>query len=63
MPLRLVEIQQRAHLPVKAGSHMRQPLGQILVYGRFADAEFFSGGADRRAVFDDVHGQVAGPVF
>jgi hypothetical protein len=31
------------------------------MYGRFAHAEFSGGGADGRPVFDDVHGQVAGP--
>ena len=61
MPFRLVEIQQRPHLPVKPRIYMRQPLGQILVNSGFAYAEFFGGGADGRAVLDNVHGQIAGP--
>jgi len=33
------------------------------LYGGLADAEFFGGGADGRLVFDDVHGQVTGPLL
>ena len=63
VPLRLVEIQQCAHLAVKPGVHTRQPLGEVLVYGGLADAEFFGGGADGRLILDDVHGQIAGPLL
>lgn len=33
------------------------------MYGRFADAEFFRGGADGGPVLYDVLGQRAGPLF
>ncbi len=61
VPLGLVEIQQHAHLPVQSRIHMRQALGQVLVYGGFGNAEFLRGGADGGPVLDDVLGQVAGP--
>ena len=63
MPLRLVEIQQHTHLAVKPEVHTRQPLGEILVYCGFADAEFFGGSAHGAPVFDDIHGQVTGPLL
>ena len=63
MPLGLVEVQQLTHLPVKPRVHMRQPLGQVLVYGGFGNTEDPGCGADGRLILDDVHGQIAGPLL
>ena len=63
MPLRLVLIQQDAHLPIQPRIDMRQALGQILVYRGLGDAELLCRGADRGPVLDDIHGQIAGPLL
>ena len=63
MPLRLVEIQQHTHLPVKPRVNTRQPLSEVFMYGGFRYSEFFGGGTDGRLVFDNIHGQIAGPLL
>ena len=63
MPLGLVLVQNGLHLPVQHPVAGGQTLRQILMYGGFADAELFGGGADGGPVLYDVKGQVFGPGF
>lgn len=61
MPLGLVLLQHKAYLRPQRAVDPPQPLCQILVYGRLADAELLRGGADSAFIFDDIRGQLAGP--
>ena len=63
MPLGLVAVEQLPHLLIERGVDLLQPLREILVDGRFGDAELFGGGADGGPVLYDVKGQVFGPGF
>ena len=63
MPLRLVAVQQLAHLLIERPVDLRQTLGQILVYRGFADAEPSGRGADGAFVFKQIRGQIAGARF
>lgn len=63
MPLGFIDLQYLFYLQVKAPVAKPQPLCQILVHRRFGNTELLGGGSDGGAVFDDVHGQIAGPLF
>ena len=63
MPLGLVLFQNVFCLYVKGGMQPLQPFCEILVYGGFADAELFRCGADCGSVFNDVQGQLHGPLL
>ena len=63
MALGLVLRQNCADLLIQGAVAVGQPLGQILMYGRFTDAEVLRGRADGGAVFDDVHSQITGSLF
>ena len=63
MPLGLVFLQNFLYLQIERPIILRQSLTEIFMYGRFADAELLGGGADSRAVINDVCGQIAGPLF
>lgn len=60
MPLRLVILHYLLDLEVKWAVAALQTFGQVFVYGTLTYAEFFCGGADGGAVFDDVHRQITG---
>ncbi len=61
MTLGLVELQNRLCLGIQSRIQLTQPLGEILVYGGLADAEFFRGRADGTAIFGYVLGEAYGP--
>ena len=63
VPLCLVFLQDLSSLQVEGAVEVGQPLGDIFMYRGFADAEFTGGSAHGGAVFDDVGGQIAGPLF
>ena len=56
-----VDLHDLLYLEVQCVITRAQPFRQILVYSGFADAKLFGCSADGCAVFDDVHGQIAGP--
>ena len=61
--LGLVLIQHLLDLQVQRPVKQRQPLGDILVDGGFADSEFLCRCPDRGPVFYDVQRQALGPLF
>ena len=61
--LGLVLVQYCFDLQVQRTVKGGQPVAQILVYCGFRDSEFPGGGPDGGFVFDNVKGQVAGPLF
>ena len=63
MPLGFVAVQQLAHLAVQGGVEARQALGEILVYGGFADAENRRGSADGRFMLKKIDSQITDPVL
>ena len=63
VPLGLVALQQAPHLGVEGPVHGGQPLGEVLVDRRFADAEAGGRRADGAVVFNDIGGQVAGALL
>ena len=63
MPLGLVPIQQLAHLPVQPRIDVGQTLDQILVYGALAHAEVCGRGAHGTLMFQQIDGQIAGPLL
>ena len=63
VPLGTVFVQYGLYLCVQRPVAQGQALGQVLVYGGFADAELLGGGADGGPVLYDVKGQVFGPGF
>lgn len=63
MALGLVLVQDLLHLQPQRPVVKGQPLGKVLVYRGFADAELLGGGTHRRAVFYEVKGQLLGPLF
>ena len=63
MALSLIDFQNLFYLTVQANIAVPQPLGQIFMHRRFGDPELLCRSADGGAVFDDVHGQIAGPFF
>lgn len=63
VPFGFVVFQKLLYLTVKVGITLPQPLRQILMHRRLGNTEPFCRGPDRGAVFDDVHGQLAGPFF
>ena len=60
VPLGLVLSQNGLHLAVQRGIAAFQTLGQVFMYGAFADAELFGGVAHGGAVFDDIDRQITG---
>ncbi len=63
MPLGLVLVQNGLHLPVQHPVTGGQTLRQILMYGGFADAELFGGGADGGPVLYQVQSQLSGSLL
>lgn len=63
VPLRFVPVQDLFHLEVEGTVEKGQPLGQVLVHRRLADAELLCRGSDGCLVFQDVQSQVAGALF
>ena len=63
MPLSFVDLQDFMYLQIERMIILYKPLGQVLVYCGFADAELLRRSANRGAVFDDVCGQIAGALF
>ena len=63
MALGFVFLQQRLYLQPQRTVIQRQPLADVLMYGRFADPEFFGGSAYCRLVLYQVKGQFFGPLF
>ena len=63
MAFGLVLLQNGLHLQRERPVILGQPLGQVLMYGRFADPKLFCRSANRGAVFDDVHSQIAGSLL
>ena len=63
MPFRFVHIQNLLYLQIQLMVAVVQPLGKILVNRGLGDSKVAGGSADGGAVFDDVHGQFAGPFF
>ena len=63
MPFGLVALHQLAHAQIQHAVILFQSLAHILVHGRFADAEGGRRSADGRVVFDDVCGQITGPLL
>ena len=61
MPLGFVDLEDLSDLQIQSMIAVLQPFGQILVYRRFGDAEVLGGCADGGVVFNDIHGQIAGP--
>ena len=63
MALGFVFLQQRLYLQPQRAVIQGQPLADVLMYGRFADPEFFGGSAYCRLVLYQVKGQLFGPLF
>ena len=63
MALGFVFLQQRLYLKPQRAVIQGQPLADVLMYGRFADPEFFGGSAYCRLVLYQVKGQLFGPLF
>ena len=63
MPLRFIGVKHLACLLGKGGIDLEEPFGDILMYRRFADPKLFCRSANRGAVFDDVHSQIAGSLL
>ena len=54
MPLRQISIEHFAHFLAQFPVDLRQPLGYIFMYGRFADSEMFGAGAHRFACYQYI---------
>ena len=63
MALGLVFFQDFFHLQVQPTVKVRQPLGDILMYRGLADTELSGRLPHGGAVFNDVQGEVACPLF
>ena len=63
VPLRLIDLEDAAHLPVKLRIDLSQAFGHVFMYSRFADVEFLCGRADGRSVFEDILPQFNRPIF
>ena len=61
--LGLVDLQHHLHLLIQGPVEGGQPLGQVLVYRGFAQAEFLGGTAHRALLFDDLQCTLAGSLF
>ena len=63
MPLLFVQIQNLPYLQIQGVVVLFQPVGKILMYRGFGDAEVLGGGSDGGAGFDYVHSQLTGPIL
>ena len=63
VPLRLVHFQNLLDLEVQRPVEQRQPFGDVLMYGGFADAELLCGGPNGGPVLYNVQGQAFGPLL
>ena len=63
MALGLVLVQYGLYLCVQRPVAGGQTLGQVLMYGGFADAELFGGGADGGPVLYQVQSQLSGSLL
>ena len=63
VPLRLVQLQNLPNLYIQRLVYLRQPLGQILVYGGFGNMESLRGGSDGGSGLNHVCSQIAGPLL
>lgn len=63
MPFGLVAVEQLPHLLIERGVDLLQPLREILVDGRFGDAELFGGGADGGVVGEKIFREIACACF
>ena len=63
VPLGFVQVQNLFDLEIQSPVKGRQPLGQVLVYGRLADSELLCCTPDGCLVLNDVKGQVTGAFF
>lgn len=61
--LLLVYVQHLPRLCGKRWVRTGQTLGDIFMYGRFADTEFYGGGANRRLILNDVLRQPFGALL
>ena len=61
--LRLVLLHHRLDLQIERAVPVRQPLGEVLVDRRFADAEMLRRGTDGGVGLDDVHSQLTGSLL
>ena len=59
----LVDVQNLLDLQIQRAVELRQSLGDILMYGRLADAEFLRGGADGGPVLYNVKSQAFCPLL
>lgn len=63
VPLGFVAVEQLPHLLIERGVDLLQPLREILVDGRFGDAELFGGGADGGVVGKKIFREIACACF
>ena len=63
MPLLLVQIKYLPDLKIQCAVILFQPLGQVLMYRGFGNAEVFCGSTDSSAGFNHVHSHFTGPLL
>ncbi len=63
MPLLFVQIQYLTHLQIQSVVILLQPVGKILMYRGFGNAEMPGGCPDGGTGFDHVHSHFAGPLL
>lgn len=63
MPLSLVGVQNNFDIRIQAGIEFFQPVGHILMYGRFGNVELLCGRAYRGFVFYYIIGKCDGSFF
>ena len=61
MAFLFIDIQNLPHLQIQGVVVLLQPVGKILMYRGFGDAEVPGSRADSGTGFDHVHSQLAGP--